>query len=274
MMDDLCGAIECLCNSPQRLRILEILDGMEMDVRDLVSELDSSRSTVQYNLRILRDKGWAEETRYGYVTTTIGGLLCEEFLKANETTTAIRRMAPFFEAVDTPPEIAMSQLTDALVMTPDPSQPNAPIKRLLSTFTGANRIRGFVPVVSGLILDSFQDATEDRITTHEYVLSRAAFDAIRTRCSDEQTDVSETIFPIRTEVSIYEDDIPYGLFVSEDRLALTAYTEVGRVRALVESTNEGAIEWGEEMYETYRDQSVEPHETDTPTVAHSAELVD
>lgn len=272
-MDDLCEALKCLCNSPQRVRILDTLDETQMDVRDLLSTLDSSRSTVQYNLTVLKERGWVEETRCGYVTTTIGSLLREEFARANETTAAIRRMAPFFEAVDSPPEIAMSKLTDALVTTPDPAQPNAPIKRLFSMFTGTNRVRGFVPVVSGLILDSFRDTTEDRTTIHEYVLSRAAFDATRTRCSNEQTDVSETIFPTRTEVSIYEGDIPYGLFVSEDRLALTAYTEVGRVRALVESTNRGAIEWGKEMYETYRDQSVEPHETDTPT-AHGAELVD
>jgi predicted transcriptional regulator len=273
-MNNLSNLIDCFCNSPQRLRILVVLDGRQMDVRDLMSALDCSRSAIQRNLTVLKKQDLVEETRSGYTTTTIGDFLRNEFARANETTAAIRRMTPFFEAVDAPPEIAIGKLTDALVTTPDPAQPNAPTQRLFSTFTGADRLYGFVPVVSGLIVEAFQGMTEDDTTSHEYVLSRASFDAIRTQCSNERTDVSETIFPERTEVSVYEGNIPYGLFVSGNRLALTAYTEVGRVQALVESTREEAIKWGERMYETYRDQSVEPQATDIPTTAHDAELVE
>lgn len=273
-MDDLCDLIDCFCNSPQRLRILDILDGTQIDVRDLMSALDCSRSAIQRNLTVLQKQGLVEETRSGYTTTTIGGFLRDEFARTNETTATIRRMTPFFETVDAPPEIAIGKLTDALVTTPDPAHPNAPTQRLFSTFTDADRLRGFVPVVSRLIVETFREMTEDDTASHEYVLSRAAFDAIRTQCSNEHTDVPETIFPDRTEVSVYEGDIPYGLFVSGNRLALTAYTEFGRVRALVESTREEAIEWGERMYKTYREQSAEPQATDTPTTAHDAELVD
>ncbi len=46
-MNDICEAMECLCNSSQRLRILDMLDEAEMDVRDLMDALGSSRTTVQ-----------------------------------------------------------------------------------------------------------------------------------------------------------------------------------------------------------------------------------
>lgn len=245
-----------------------------MDVRELKNVLDCSRSTVQRNLTVLKEQGWVKETHSRYTTTIIGSLLHEEFARMNETLAALRRMAPFFETVVAPPPIGIGRLKDALVTTPDPTQPNAPTKRLFSTFTNANRVRGCVPIVSRLIVESFREMTEDRATTHEYVLSRNAFDAIHAQCGDKYTDVSETLFPNRTEVVIYEGDIPYGLFVSEGQLALTAYTEVGRVRALVESTSEEAIEWGKEMYEIYRDQSAEPPDQIHQSEHNNAELID
>lgn len=190
-----------------------------------------------------------------------------------ETTATIKRMAPFFDAVDEPLEIDIDKLTDAVVTTPNRDHPNAPIKRLFGTFAGADRIHGFVPVISELVVEFFQDANESGTTDHEYVLSWTAFDAIRTQHCDGYTDVSKTIFPAHIEVSVCENDMPYGLFVSEDRLALTAYTEVGRVQALVESTSEEAVEWGEEMYETYRREATEP-KTAMSSVAHGSESMD
>lgn len=270
-MDNLCEFIECLCNSPQRLRMLDILDGTQMDVRELMTALDSSRSSVQRNLTVLKEQGWVEEICSEYTTTTIGGLLYEEFARANEATAAIKRMAPFFEAVDTPPEIDIDQLTDALVTTPDPTQPNAPTKRLYEAFDGADSVRGFVPVVSCFMVELFRDA-DRTIVEHEYIISPPVFDTLHEQYPDEWMDASGRDHSLRLKIQLYDGDIPYGLFISEGRLALAAYDEVGRMQALVESTTEEAVEWGEQMYETYRCQSEKP-ERDVPHVTHDAELV-
>lgn len=270
-MDDLRESIECLCNSPQRFRILGILTGTQMDVRDLMSALDCSRSTVQRNLMVLKERGWVEETCSGYLTTTIGELLYEEFGRVNETTTAIKRMAPFFEVVDTPPEIEISLLTDALVTTPDPAQPNAPTKRLFEAFDGGDSVRGFVPVVSCFVVELFRN-TDRTIVEHEYIITPDVFDTLYEQYPDEWMGASGRDHSLCLKIQLYDGDIPYGLFISGGRLALVAYNEVGRMQALVESTTEGAVEWGEQMYETYRCQSTEP-ERDVPHVTHDAELV-
>lgn len=251
--------------------MLDILDGTQMDVRDLMSTLDSSRSTVQRNLTVLKKQGLVEETCTGYAATTIGGLLREEFARANETTAVIRRMASFFEAVDAPPEIPIGALTDALVTTPDPTQPNAPTKRLYEAFDGADSVRGFVPVVSCFMAELFRNA-DRTIVEHEYILSPDVFDTLHEQYPDEWLDASGRNHSFRLKIQLYDGDIPYGLFVSEGRLALAAYDEVGRMQALVESTTEEAVEWGERMYETYKSQSAEPGR-DVPHVTHDAELV-
>ena len=271
-MNELCESLKCLCNSPQRLQILGILNGTEMDVRDLMTTLDSSRSTVQRNLSKLKKQGWIEDTRSGYTTTTVGGLLHRVFVTTNETTAVIQRMAPFFEAVDVPLEIEIDRFNDALVTTPRPGQPNAPMKRLFETFDGADSVRGFIPVVSYLVVELFRRANRD-IAEHEYIVSDAVFSALREQNPTEWMDESGKNQSVRVTIQLYKGNIPYGLFISEERLALAAYDEIDRIRALVESTNEEAVEWGECMYETYRHESTDP-EMDIQPVARDAELVD
>lgn len=271
-MDKLCESLECLCNSPQRLRILGTLDGTEMNVRDLMTALNSPRTTVQRNLSKLEKRGWVESTGSRYTATIVGGLLRELFVTTSETAGTIQRLAPFFEAVDVPLEIEIGQLTDALVTTPDPTQPNAPTKRLFETFDSADRVRGFVPVVSSFVVELFCNA-DRAIVEHEYIVSDEVFDVLYEQYPDEWINVSGKNQPVHVEIQLYEGEIPYGLFISEDRLALAAYDETGRMQALVESTNEEAVEWGERMYETYRRESTEP-EMNTQSVAHNAELMD
>lgn len=271
-MDELCESLECFCNSPQRLQILGILNGAEMDVRDLMTALDSPRSTVQRNLSKLKKRGWIEETRSGYTTTTVGRLLREVFVTTSETAAAIQRIAPFLEAVDAPPEIEIDQLNDALVTTPGPGQPNAPMTRLFEAFDSTDFVRGFIPVVSCLAVELFRHADRD-IVEHEYIVSDAVFNVLREQYPNERIDESGKNQPVHVTIQLYEGNIPYGLFVSEERLVLAAYDEIDRMQALVESTNEVAIEWGERMYETYRRQSTDP-DMDIQPAARDAELVD
>ena len=75
---------------------------------------------------------------------------------------------------------------------------------------------------------------------------------------------------------MYEGTLPYGLFVSDEQLALAAYDEIGlgRIEAVVESTSEETIEWAEREYEEYRSQSIQPHETERSSVAGDVEPAD
>ena len=271
-MNKLCEAINCLSDSPQRLQILDALDGAYADPRDLKAELDSPRSTLQRNLSVLDEWGWIEKTPSGYTTTTTGCLLREEVVGMNETAETIQRMAPFLDAVDECSEIDIQRLNDPLVMTPDPAQPDMPMRRLFEIFEDADSVRGFIPVVPYFVAELFTH-TDRNIDKHEYIVSDDTFDALDEEFPDEQISGSEKDQSARITIRLYEDTLPYGLFISTERLALTAYDENGRIQALVESTNEEAIEWGERMYEVYRGQSTQPDETYTSPETIDAELV-
>jgi predicted transcriptional regulator len=182
-------------------------------------------------------------------------------------------MAPFLEAVNTPTALDIDKLTDARLTVPESPRPNAPMKRLLDAFEGADRVRGCLPVVSWLLIERSNRATDDIISEHEYVISRPAFDALCTQ-ADEDGNISEMNPPAHIDLYIYADDLPYGLFISQDRLALTAYNANGRIQALVESTSETTIGWGERVYEHYREQSKCPLETDVAGLSYSSGTAD
>jgi predicted transcriptional regulator len=74
-MNELYDSIKCLCESSQRLQILNVLDNAQLDLRSLMTELDSPRTTLQRNLSVLEDREWVEETDAGYTVTTVGTLI-------------------------------------------------------------------------------------------------------------------------------------------------------------------------------------------------------
>ncbi|RJT03044.1 DUF1724 domain-containing protein [Halococcus sp. IIIV-5B] len=267
--------IECLCNSPQRLEILDVLGDARMDVREVMEALDSPRSTVQRNLSVLERQGWVERTSSGYTATTVGDLLCREFVEMGETASKIERMAPFLNTANAPGEVAVNRLSDVFVTTPDPTRPYAPRKRLLEIFgEEVDRVRGLLPVVSFVSVEEARRADADGEPNGEYVVSSAVFDALHDQYAGEGVDGAEIDPPAHIDVWVYDGDLPYGLFVSDDALALAAYDEFGRMQVLVESTSETAIKWGKRVYEAYRRQSTPPSKAATPSVAGDRELVE
>jgi len=247
--------------------------GTRMDVCELMEALDSPRSTVQRNLSVLEEQGWVETAGSGYATTTVGKLLRAEFVEMGETATKIERMAPLLNTMDEPAEVAVDQLSDVLVTTPEPIRPHSPRNRLMAIFEEAGCVRGLLPVVSSLSVEEARRADAGSEPNGKYVISSAAFDALHDQYAGEG--VGEGVDPpAHIDVRVYDGDLPYGLFVSNDALALAAYDEFGRIQALVDSTSETTVEWGEQVYEAYRRQSTQHHETTTPSVAGDGELAE
>ncbi|EMA43733.1 hypothetical protein C449_12977 [Halococcus saccharolyticus DSM 5350] len=115
------------------------------------------------------------------------------------------------------------------------------------------------------------DTDDGSVPEYEYVLSSDAFDTLRQQYGSDSADVAEIDPPTHVDIWVYEGSLSYGLFVSDEQLALVGYNEVGRIQAVVESTSATAIKWGEGVYEAYRDQSIQPHETDTSLGAPDTE---
>lgn len=274
--DEICEPLEFLCNSPQRLQILDLLDNAQMDVRDVRDAVDGSRSTVQRNLSALERRGWVNKVSAGYSTTTVGKLLCEEFMAAGETAGTITRMAAFFEAVGEPAKIDSRQLTSALMTTPNSGQPTSLMSRLFNIFGKADYVCGFLPVVSSLSVELSRrvSAAGDDVPECDYIISSDAFDTLREQYGNDGAEGAGIDPPDHINIYVYEDNLPYGLFVSDEQLALAAYDDIGRIEAVVESTNEEAIGWAKREYERCRHRSTQLNEMENPSMVCDSEPAD
>ena len=255
-MVEFCNAIECLSNSPQRLQILDELDDTYADLRDLKTELDSPRTTLQRNLSVLEKQGWVEKTSAGYTATTTGSLLLVEVGAMNETSEMIHHLAPFLNIVDNPSTIDTRKLNDPLITTLEPGQPHFLMKRLINIFRESNHVRGFLPFISHFLLEHYCRVDDGSGPKGEYVISSDAFAMLHQQYANDDVDRAAIEPPAHIDVRIYNGNLPYGLLFEDDIFVLAAYDEIGRIQVLVESTSEETIEWGERQYETYRNQSV------------------
>ena len=73
---------------------------------------------------------------------------------------------------------------------------------------------------------------------------------------------------------MYEGDLPYGLIISKTDIVLIAYDDIGRMQAVVESDSIETIEWGEQVYKKYRDQSRRLCEADLPSLVRDVGTAD
>ncbi len=265
--------VECLSNSFQRIHVLSALTDTSADLRDLKDELAIPRTSLQRNLSLLEQQGWIKQIPSGYTTTIRGKLLTNVFIEMLRRVQRIETLTPFLDEVDLPTAIDIDQLDEFLVTVPEPHRPHAPMIRLLNIFETADHMRAFSPVVAGLLAKRYYRLNE--ITgEHEFILSKNAVDTPYRPDTDDWSDERETDQSTRIDIRVYDGELPYGLFVSEDTLALAAYDDDGRIQALVESESEMTVKWGTRMYETYRDQSQQLQGTDIPHLMCNSEIVD
>lgn len=250
--------IECLSNSFQRVRMLAALTDTHTDLRDLKDELDLSRTALQRNLSLLEQHYWIKEVSSGYTTTTEGRFIMSEFCKLLERIQRIESLTPFLAEVEQPTTVNIDRFDEFLVTVPKPHHPHLPLTRLVDLFDAADQVQALFPVISRLLVAQYYQRART-INNFELVIPQDEFYEYCRAKSEGWSDEIEMDRSTYTTIHIYEGEIPYGLFIFGDGLALAAYDDLGRIVALVESESEETIEWGKQVYASYKCQSRQVH---------------
>lgn len=244
--------LQFLSNSFQRVRLLDVLADSTTDLPSLRENLDAPRTTLQRDLSQLERRGWIERTSSGYSTTTAGRLLVSEVGRTIETVETIENLSPFLEAVADSRTLDVTRLNDPVVTVPEPNQPHAPMNRLFETLRTTTGKRGFVPMISAGLLQNFQIPCESSRDVSVFVLSSETVASIR---EGNVQDGDDLVDGNRLRLLEYDGKLPYGLVIAGESVALVAYDDVGRIRALVDSNEQEALEWAEQVYGGYRSQA-------------------
>lgn len=255
-----------LTRSPRPLQLLRTLRTRPATRSELTTSGEDSPSsvTIWRALQAFVDYGWCETESGSYSLTSAGKQALaayEELLVLGEQ--AIKK-APFLQRLSTTwGDFPTHALTDAEIVASEPASPGLVVEaalklcdpqtrqfRILTSVFNPTLFAGYHKLLKlGVVLEPIVDAS-----VYETICANDDFHYLLDNSTYE-----------RYTLSRLEESLTLGIGLYDERkIAIGAYNEVGEGNhiAVLISTHDDLIEWGTEVYQTYREQALPPAESD------------
>lgn len=241
---------EVMAAVARRGDVLRIVGGDGASKRDLVAELDVSRSTVDRAIRELEGTGLVERTADGYRRTLAGEIALDEYRQFADRIRGVKAGRELLAELspDTPFDAAM--LEGAEIVRPERHSPHLPVNRLGELIERAKRIRTFASAVFPQLVDVYhqaivQDGMEVRLVVTRDVVDRLV--------AAHREQLGEALDTGRLAVRTTEQALPYSLVVADTpdgtEVGQLVYAEDGNVKGFIGNDGTDAVEWAEREFE-------------------------
>jgi predicted transcriptional regulator len=241
-------ADDFLTEMVRRAPLFEALGEQALDLNELENTLSVSRSTIHRTTESLDDQGVIRKANGTFELTGFGETVADELDQFRLRVDAARKLAPFLNTVDVGwIDVPVECFGDAETTEPKPRQPHFGVKRIIDLIEAADSLRMFSSIISPFYVDVVHREMMEGMEI-EVIFDSDIVEIIEEEYAREAREVFETG---RFEVQVHED-VPFELFLFDDRLGMAAHDASGIPRAFVETDSGGAIEWGETVYERYR----------------------
>lgn len=239
--------LEFLIASPNRYRLLGSLSDGTTSPDVLGEELDLPRSTLRRNLTTLEDQGYIShvvaENRYEITIT--GEIACEAIGDALSTIEFGASIGPFFERFPVELPIGLDELASCDVPVSTTDTPFEPLYHVRRNIMDASAMRGFVPTINPLYLDTLQGCIGEDLTL-EVVAPPAGYESA-------SPDYDETLTAISASenISLYESDsVPeYALGIVDDTVLLGTFDDRMRTHSVLAAPAQSTLqEWATEQF--------------------------
>lgn len=242
-----------LTRSACRVRILEQLYGEpSVEKRHLREAVDQSRTTVQRNLSALEERGLITCRGFAYSLTPTGKLIVGDLLDlldAVDVAGSIQPVAKWITGVEIDPGL----LADATVVRSEPTDPYAPVQRMVAAIERADRFRGAFPTVGKTAIETARERVLDG-SECELVFDGRSADVVRARRGYRES-IEEMRSTGRASVWVRGEALSYYLGVSDDVVQLGFDDDDGIMRALLELDAEAARSWATVTFEEFLAES-------------------
>lgn len=255
--EDALNEIDFLARSANRVKLLhELLDSGRLERDDVKACCEASRTTLQRNLDALCEHGWIQNTNRTYALTPSGEIVIEAFSELVETIQLERELQPVLNWLPTSElDIDLTTLSNATVITPDPSNPYAPVNRHIDAMESTDRFRCMLPAIGLQPMTIAHERIVDNGCTHEIIVDRGVAETLRSDPSyagliDEMTETG------RCHVYTYGGDLSFYLGLTDDVVQIGVEDDEGVPRGLVEidATSGDVRERAERIYADYKQQ--------------------
>lgn len=242
-----------LARSANRVRALDALTAGPFERRDLEEATGISRPTLTRILDDFEKCGWVTRDRRRYEATKLGAVTVQEFIALLKRFEALRKLD---EVIRWFPEEGFSFdlgcLAGAEVVRPSKNDALAPTTRIAKRLDVADRAQ----ILSYAVIPAAMEACW-RATIHGSHRVDVVFDseALATVAADStmMNRSLEMLETGRTQVFHHDGDVPYVMFIIDDKIVeLCLGSEDGAPRAVIETTDETIGEWAEVVFDSYR----------------------
>lgn len=235
----------------RRMDVVDRLRDRAMEKPALVDELDQSRSTIDRAIRDLETHGLVTYTDDGYTTSTLGEIVAAKLFDLTRTMEIGSRLAPFLEWVTADEfDLDLRHLADADLYVPEPNDPYAMVNRHVTLLERADRQRLVLPLVGLHGMEAMHGAVLEGGAESVAVVTPGVAETLRT--NPEYAALHDELAELdRYEVHVTEREIPYFVGLLDGTVQI-GVDDAGEPRALVESTDEAARRWAEEVFASYK----------------------
>ncbi len=249
--------INCLARSHNRLQILKQLHQNPCSSTELRRTLDMHRTTLQRNLRTMREKHWihTEPTENTHRITPPGTLLLEGFQDVLGTAETAMALGSFLKQFPASLPANIDCLRECRVTTSTSFDPHAQVRRLLTLLEDTKMVRLFVPKLSPLLVRPIAD----------HLTNETTFELISTIRVIERL---QNMHPTLIETFVENNAIhfldtatsqPVGIGILDEHVVLIVYDKKQTIHAILEATSEQQeiIDWAKQRYSSY-EQAADP----------------
>lgn len=243
----------------RREAVLSALTDGPRERADLGEALDLSKSTLHRIATRMGELGVLEETDEGLALTPEGIVIAREVERFTDRVATARQLGPLLNNIDAdalPVSLDIDLLQKGTVTLPKPGQPQRPVQRVVDFVEASDEVRGFGPVLLPIYVQVFHREILDGMETVLVLEEPVAMGLME----EYPEKLEEAVATGRVGFALH-DELPFGLLVSDERVALIGYDDEDVARVFVESDDPDFYDWGRNVFETVHD-AADPVELD------------
>ena len=235
----------------RRFEVVESLIEQSKDKRELVEDIDVSRSTVDRATRELETAGLVEYVGGDFVVTSLGEFSVAEFVRLIEMLRLRRELDSFLQWVPQSEfKFDTGDVMNADIVLPEPGNPYNMVNKHVRALNEAETVRAVLPLTGLHAFEVAHDAVVDDGADYEFVVVP---DVVKTYESNPNYVplYEEMVESGHFDLYIYDGDVPYYLGLLDGTVQI-GVDEDGEPRALLETDAREMQEWAQNEYESYK----------------------
>lgn len=252
----------------KRASMLNALSDGPMSMSELDDTLSMSRSTIHRALGTFEDANVVRKTDQRYTLTGFGQTITERTREFSTDLATALDLDEFLNTVETiDVDVPLEHFSEAEVIQPEPHKAHRGVKRIIDLIEASDSLWMFSNILSPLYVDVARREINDGMEI-EVIFDDRLLYPLQVDYADDAVEAFQTG---RFEV-YFCADIPFELFIYDDKMAMAAHNDSAVPRMFVETCSDGAIEWAEELYLAYRDRAEQFDPRNLPPVTDAEML--